>query len=37
MAAGITGELVDRSHIVKLIDDVEAAPKKRGLYKKKAV
>jgi IS1 family transposase len=36
MAAGITDELMDMSHIVKLIDDAEAAPKKRGPYKKKA-
>lgn len=34
MAAGITDELMDVSHIVKLIDDAEAAPKKRGPYKK---
>lgn len=36
MAAGLTDELMDMSHIVKLIDDAEAAPKKRGPYKKKA-
>jgi hypothetical protein len=36
MAAGITDELMDMSHIVKLMDDAEAAPKKRGPYKKKA-
>jgi hypothetical protein len=36
MAAGITDELMDMSHIVKLIDDAEEAPKKRGPYKKKA-
>lgn len=36
MAAGITDELMDMSHIVKLIDDAETAPKKRGPYKKKA-
>jgi hypothetical protein len=35
MATGLTGELMDMSHIVKLIDDAEAAPKKRGPYKKK--
>jgi hypothetical protein len=36
MAAGITDELMDMTHIVKLIDDAEAAPKKRGPYQKKA-
>lgn len=36
MAAGLTDELMDMNHIVKLIDDAEAAPKKRGPYKKKA-
>ncbi len=36
MAGGLTDELMDMSHIVKLIDDAEAAPKKRGPYKKKA-
>jgi hypothetical protein len=36
MAAGLTDELMDMSHIVKLIDDAEEAPKKRGPYKKKA-
>jgi len=35
MAAGLTDELMDMSHIVKLIDDAEAAPKKRGPYKKR--
>jgi hypothetical protein len=36
MAAGITDELMDMSHIVRLIDQAEEAPKKRGPYKKKA-
>jgi hypothetical protein len=36
MAAGITDELMDMSHIVQLIDQAEEAPKKRGPYKKKA-
>lgn len=36
MAAGITDELMDMSHIVKLIDDAEAALKNHGPYKKKA-
>jgi hypothetical protein len=30
MAAGLTDELMDMSHIVKLIDDAEATPKKRA-------
>jgi hypothetical protein len=37
IAAGLTDELMDMSHIVKLIDDAEAAPKKHRAYKKKAV
>jgi hypothetical protein len=36
MVAGITDELMDMTNIVKLIDDAEAAPRKRGPYKKKA-
>jgi hypothetical protein len=35
MAAGITDELMDMSHIVRLMDQAEEAPKKRGPYKKK--
>jgi hypothetical protein len=31
----ITDELMDMSHIVRLIDQVEDAPKKRGPYKKR--
>jgi hypothetical protein len=34
--AGITEELLDMSHVVKLLDQAEEAPKKRGPYKKKA-
>jgi hypothetical protein len=34
MAAGITDELMDMSHIVRLIDQAEEAPKKREPYKK---
>ncbi len=36
MAAGIESRLWEISDIVKLIDDAEGAPKKRGPYKKKA-
>ena len=36
MAAGISDELMDMSHIVRLIDQAEEAPKRRGPYKKKA-
>jgi hypothetical protein len=36
MAAGITDELMDMGHIVRLIDQADAEPKKRGPYKKKA-
>jgi hypothetical protein len=36
MAAGLMGELMDMSHIARLIDQAEEAPKKRGPYKKKA-
>jgi hypothetical protein len=36
MAAGITEELMDMGHIVRLIGQAEEAPKKRGPYKKKA-
>ena len=35
MAAGITDELMDVSHIVRLIEAEEAPPKKRGPYKKR--
>jgi hypothetical protein len=35
MAVGVTDELMDMSHIVKLIDQAEEAPKKRGPYKKR--
>jgi hypothetical protein len=35
MAGGITDELMDMGHIVRLIGDAEAAPNKRGPYKKK--
>ena len=34
MAAGITDELMDMTHIVRLIDQAEQTPKKRGPYKK---
>jgi hypothetical protein len=37
MAAGPTDELMDTSHIVRLMDQAEAAPKKRGPYKKMSV
>ena len=36
MAAGVTDELMDMSHLVRLIDAAEEAPKARGPYKKKA-
>lgn len=36
MAAGITDELLDMGHVVRLIEQAEGAPKKRGPYKKKA-
>jgi IS1 family transposase len=35
MAAGITDELMDMGHVVRLIEQAAAAPKKRGPYKKK--
>ena len=35
MAAGLTDEPMDTSHIVKLIDQAAEALKKRGPYKKK--
>jgi hypothetical protein len=35
MAAGLTDELMGMSHIVQLIDDAEAAPKKHRPYKKR--
>jgi hypothetical protein len=35
MAAGITDELMDMSHIVRLMDEAEEAPKDRGPCKKK--
>lgn len=35
MSAGITEELMDMSHIVRLMDQAEEAPKKRGPYKKR--
>ncbi|HEY2010354.1 MAG TPA: IS1 family transposase [Rhizomicrobium sp.] len=37
MAAGITDELMDMTHIVRLIDQAEESPKKRGPYKKRDV
>jgi IS1 family transposase len=36
MAAGITDELYDMGHVVRLIEQREGAPKKRGPYKKAA-
>ena len=36
MAAGLTDELMDMSHIMRLIDQAEGEPKERGPYKKKA-
>jgi hypothetical protein len=36
MAAGLTDELMEMGHIVRLIDQAEEAPKKRGPYKKKS-
>ncbi len=36
IGAGIADELMDVSHIVRLIDQAEEAPKKRGPYKKQA-
>ena len=36
MAAGLTDELMDMSHIVRLIDQAGEVPKKRGPYKKSA-
>ncbi len=35
MAAGVTARLWDVEDIVKVIDDAEAEPKKRGPYKKR--
>jgi len=35
MPAGLTDELMNMSHIVNLIDDAEAAPKKRGPIRRK--
>ncbi len=35
MAAGVTKRLWDIEDIVKVIDDAEAAPKKRGPYRKR--
>jgi hypothetical protein len=34
-AAGITDELMDMSHMVRLIDQAEEGPKKRVPYKKR--
>lgn len=36
MAAGITDELFDMGHVVRLMEQAEGAPKKRGPYKKRA-
>lgn len=36
MAAGVTDELMDMSHLVRLIDMMEEPPKPRGPYKKRA-
>ena len=35
MAAGVTGRLWDIEDIVKVINDAEAAPRKRGPYNKR--
>jgi hypothetical protein len=37
MAAGVTDKLMDMEDIVALIDAKEAAPKKRGAYKKREI
>jgi hypothetical protein len=34
MAAGVTDRLSEIADIAKLVEDAEAAPKKRGPYKK---
>jgi hypothetical protein len=36
MVVGVTDELMDMSHAVRLIDAMEEPPKPRGPYKKKA-
>lgn len=35
MAAGVTDELMDMGHVVRLIEQATEAPKKRGPYKKR--
>jgi len=35
MAAGVTDELMDMNHLVRLIDMMEEAPKPRGPYRKR--
>jgi hypothetical protein len=37
MAAGLTDRLWDVSDIVKLVEDAEGPPKKRGPYRRKAL
>ncbi len=36
MAAGVTDELMDMGHVVRLIEQATEAPRKRGPYKKRA-
>jgi hypothetical protein len=37
MAAGVTDELMDMSHLVRLIDMMEEPAKPRGPYKKRSL